>query len=181
MRALSLLVLAVVPVVAAQNPGDTTSAATRQLRQQFRERWNERVRTQLGLSADQSAQLQATEDRFAAQRRAIVQRQRGVQEALRAQVGPGGTANADSVRRLMDARDQNRAAMAQVERNEDREMTGYLSPVQRARYQFMRQRLQERIADVRRQRRQQLARPRANPGPGGGGGAGGGARKRPRP
>jgi protein CpxP len=180
MRALAVLLLAVVPALAAQNPGDTTSAATGQLRQQFRERWNERVRTQLGLTADQSAQLQATEDRFAAQRRTIVQRQRGVQEALRAEVQPGGTANADSVRRLMDVRDQNRAAMGQLERDEDREMARYLTPVQRARYQLMRQRLQERIAEVRRQRRQQLARPRATPGPGGGAG-GGGARKRPRP
>ena len=95
-----------------------------------------------------------------------------MQEALRGQLQPGVAANADSVRRLMDARDQNRAALAQIERDEDKEIAGYLSPVQRARYQIMRQRLQERISEMRRQPRQQLLPPR---------GARPGVRRRPRP
>ena len=78
------------------------------------------------------------------------------------QLQPGIAANADSVRRLMDARDQNRAALAQLERDEEKEMAAYLTPVQRARYQFLRQRLQERIVEMRRQRREQTIRP---PGP----------------
>ena len=123
------------------------------------------VRTQLGLTPDLATKLQATEDRFAAQRRDIAQRQRGVQEALRGQLQPGVAANADSVRRLMDAHDQNRATLAQIDRDEDQEIAGYLSPVQRARYQIMRQRLEDRIAEMRRQRRQQLMGPRgARPG-----------------
>ncbi len=56
----------------------------------------------------------------------------------------------------MDVRDQNRAALAQLERDEEKEMAGYLTPVQRARYQFLRQRLQERIVEMRRQRNQPL-------------------------
>ncbi|MGH7675946.1 MAG: hypothetical protein ACREMV_11810, partial [Gemmatimonadales bacterium] len=34
----------------------------------------------------------------------------------------------------------------------DKDMAGYLTPVQRARYQMLRQRLVERVQDVRRQR-----------------------------
>ena len=94
----------------------------------------------------------------------MAQRQRAVQDAIRGQLQPGVAANADSLRRLMDARDQNRTALAQLDREEDKEMAGYLSPVQRARYQVMRQRLQERIAEMRRERRQQLMRPRGRPG-----------------
>ncbi len=157
------LVCAVMGPLAAQNPPDTSEAAqTQQLRERIRQRWHQVVRTQLGLTSDQATKLQATEDRFAAQRRDIARRQRGVQEALRGQL----------VRRLMDARDQNRAALAQIERDEDKEIAGYLSPVQRARYQIMRQRLQERISEMRRQRRQQLLPPR---------GARPGVRRRPRP
>jgi len=128
-RIVLVLLCAVAPVLAAQNPPDTSQEAqTQHLRQQIRQRWQQVVRTQLDLTPDQATKLQATEDRFAAQRRGIVQRQRGVQEALRGQLQPGVAANADSVRRLMDARELNRATLAQIDRDEDREIAGYLSP-----------------------------------------------------
>ncbi len=166
MRRIALVLLcAVAAPLAAQNPPDSGDRAqTQQLRQQVRGRWHQAVRVQLDLTPDQAAKLQATEDRFAAQRRDRAQRQRAVQDAIRGQLQPGVAANADSLRRLMDARDQNRTALAQLDRDEDKEMAGYLSPVQRARYQVMRQRLQERIAEMRRERRQQLMRPRGRPG-----------------
>jgi len=157
MRTLLLLVCLAASALAAQNPSDTSDAAqTQQLRDQIRARWRQVVRRQLDLKPDQAGKLEETEARFATQRRAIAQRQRGVQEALRGQLQPGVAANADSVRRLMDARDQNRAALSQLERDEDKEMAGYLTPVQRARYQVLRQRLQERIVEMRRQRNQPL-------------------------
>jgi len=149
-----LLLLVMTRAVAAQQPADTEGGAqARQLRQQIRHRWNEQVRRQLDLTDDQAARLQATEERFFRQRREILRRQRTVLQALRGQLQPGVAADADSVRHLMDAREQNRAAIAQLERDEDRETTAYLSPVQRARYQLMRQRLQERITEMRRERR----------------------------
>jgi len=164
----------VAPPLTAQNPADTSDVVqTQQLRQELRARWNERVRTALGLTPDQATKLEASEQRFAERRREIAVRQRGVQEALRGQLQPGVAANGDSVRRLMDARDQNRAAVAQLDREEDHEMAAYLTPVQRARYQMMRQRLQDRIAEMRRERRQQGAAPRPAPRPG--------LRRRPRP
>jgi Spy/CpxP family protein refolding chaperone len=161
-----LLLLVVAPAVAAQESGETGGGAqAERLRQQIRQRWHLQVRRQLDLTDDQAARLQATEDRFFQQRREIQQRQRAVLQGLRGQLQPGAAADADSVRRLMDARDQNRAAIAQLDRDEDREMAAYLSPVQRARYQLMRQRLQERIAEMRRQRRERLFGPEAWPQP----------------
>jgi hypothetical protein len=65
--------------------------------------------------------------------------------------------------KLLDARQENRAAMLQLERDEDKEIAHYLSPVQLARYQLMRQRLQEWINEMRRARRERMF------GPGGGG------------
>jgi Spy/CpxP family protein refolding chaperone len=149
-----LLLLVASHGLAAQEPIDSGGGAqAAQLRQQIRQRWNEQVRRQLNLTDDQAVRLQATEDRFFQQRREVQRRQRAVLQALRSQLQPGVEADADSVRRLLDARDQNRGALAQLERDEDKETTAYLSPVQRARYQLMRQRLQERIAEMRRQRR----------------------------
>jgi hypothetical protein len=141
-----------------QEPADTLGGAQATwLRQRIRERWNVQVRRQLNLTDDQAAKLQATENRFFQRRRAIMRRQWEVLGALRGQLQPGVEADADSVRRLMDAREQNRAAIAQLDRDEDRETAAYLSPVQRARYQLMRQRLQERIAEMRRERRGRFA------------------------
>lgn len=150
----SLVLLLMGPALAAQQPADTDGGIpVQRLRQQIRQRWNVQVRRQLDLTDDQAAHLRTTEERFFRQRREIQQRQWAVLQGLREQLQPGVAADPDSVRKLMDARLQNRAAMAQLERDEDEDMARYLSPVQRARYQLMRQRLQERIADMRRQRR----------------------------
>ena len=107
----------------------------------------------LNLSDDQAAKLQGTEQKFTQQRVELAQRQRTVNEALRGQLQPGVAANSDSVRRLMDARDRNRTALAEIERNENREVSGYLTPVQQARYQMMREQLRRRIQEIREQRR----------------------------
>jgi hypothetical protein len=156
------LVLAA-PGVRAQNPPDTTDdAEAQQLRQELRQRWNQRVHRDLELTDEQAGKLQGTEDRYLQRRREMAQRQRAVNEGLRRQLQPGIAANADSVRKLMDARDRNRTALAQLDRDEDREISGYLTPVQHARYQMMREQLRHRIEQIREQRRArgQLVGPR---------------------
>lgn len=156
-----VLLLVMTPAMAAQQPGESGSGLqAERLRQMIRQRWSVQVRRQLNLTDDQAAKLRATEDRFFERRRDFQQRQRAVLEGLRGQLQPGMAADPDSVRKLMDAREQNRAAVAQLDREEDRELAGYLSPVQHARYQLMRQRLQERIAEMRRQRRDRMLGPR---------------------
>src|SRR5438876_7488138 len=114
-----LLALAL-PALEAQTPSDTSGdAEAEQLRQQIRQRWNARVRQELNLSDDQAARLQGTEQKFTQQRVDLAQRQRAINEALRGQLRPGVAANSDSVRKLMDARDRNRTALAEV-RSEER-------------------------------------------------------------
>jgi hypothetical protein len=157
-----LVLLVLVPALAAQNPRRDPGRGPGQaqwLRQQVLARWRARVRTELQLTGDQAAKLQATEDHFFARRRDVAERQRFVVQGLREQLQPGVAANPDSVRRLMDARDQNRAEVAQIEQDEDKEIAGYLSPVQHARYQLMRQRFQERIAEMQRERRERMLGP----------------------
>src|SRR2546430_2128267 len=148
-----LLALAL-PVLEAQTPTDTSGQAeAEQLRQQIRERWNARVRQDLNLSDDQAAKLQGTEQKFTQQRADLAPRQRAINEGVRGQLQPGVAANSDSVRKLMDARERNRAALAEIDRNEGREGSGYLPPVQQARYQVMREQLRRRIQEIREQRR----------------------------
>ena len=162
-----MLLAPALPALQAQTPTDTSGEAeAQQLRQQIRERWNARVRQDLNLSDDQAAKLQGTEQKFTQQRVELAQRQRTVNEALRGQLQPGVAANSDSVRKLMDARDRNRTALAEIERNENREVSGYLTPVQQARYQMMREQLRRRIQEIREQRRRrsEMMGPRRAPG-----------------
>jgi Spy/CpxP family protein refolding chaperone len=165
-RIACVLFLVVAPVMAAQQPTDTgRGVPAARLRQLILQRWNRQVRRQLNLTDDQAAKLHATESRFFQRRREIQQRQGTVLQALRAQLQPGVAADPDSVSKLMDTREQNRLAIAQLDRDESMEMRAYLSPVQHARYQLMRQRLQEWIAEMRRQQRGRLLGPEEPPQP----------------
>src|SRR5207253_10408182 len=93
-----------------------------------------RIHALLGLTDEQATKLQATHSRFAQQRREDVARRRAIVEALWGQLRPGIAANADSVRKLLDAREQNRDAFARLQRDEENAMAGYLTAVQGSRY-----------------------------------------------
>ncbi|PYO43656.1 MAG: hypothetical protein DMD33_05530 [Gemmatimonadetes bacterium] len=166
-----MLLLMLTPALVAQEPGDSGAAPpangveAQQLRKQIRQRWNEHVRSTLGLTDDQTAKLQATEERFEGQRQPIRARQREINQALNAELA-SGTPNQDRVKQLINERQDNQLRLQQVNRDEAREMQGFLTPVQHARYQEERRRFQERVAEVIRQRREQrreMLRPRANP------------------
>lgn len=168
-------VLVLGPALAAQAPADSgmrpDAAQVKALREQVRQRWNEHVRAALELNDDQTAKLQQTEQRFDAERQPIRARQRDVNQALRAELQSSAPEQA-RVTELMNEQQQNRAKLQEIDRTQDREMQGYLSPVQRARYQNERRQFQEKVAEIVRHRPPQR---RAPPPPRAGG------RKRPRP
>jgi len=165
-----VLMLVLTPALTAQVPGDSGAAPpadgeAQRLRAQVRQRWAEHVRSTLELSDAQAGKLDATERRFEEQRQPIRARQRQINQALHTELA-ARTPNEDRVKQLMGEREQNQLKLQQVNRNEDREMQGYLTPVQRARYQEERRRFQGRIVDALRQqreRRQNMPAPRAGP------------------
>ena len=141
MRRFSTLLLCMVlaPALGAQAPGDSGTGHGRQeWRERFHQEREARIRDVLGLSADQAAKLGATHEKFAAQRKTAVAEMRTIRQALRAQLRPGVAANVDSVRKLLDAEDRSTAALFQLRRDEDHELTTYLSPVQVAELRMMR-------------------------------------------
>ena len=73
--------------------------------------------------------------------------------AIDDQMQPGVAANQDSLRKLLDAQRTGRAELAKIEQDEDQEMAGYLTPVQRARYEQMRGRLMQRVVEMQLERR----------------------------
>jgi len=175
-----VVMLATTLPLVAQEPADTAAAPpngaeAERLRTQIRQRWNEHVRSTLGLSDDQTTKLQATEQRFEGRRQPIRARQREINQTLNAELA-SGTPNQDRVKQLVNERQDNQLKLQQVNRDEAREMQGYLTPVQHARYQEERRRFQERVAEGVRHRREAQ---RQMPGRGRGRGPHG--RKPPRP
>lgn len=151
---IGILGLILAPALAAQQDSILArdSVVRDQLQQQIEQRFGAVVQRQLGLSNDQANQLRATEEKFRPRRRAVMREQLLLRLGLQDQMRPGVAANADSVRRLMDGMQANRAALLRLEQEQDQEMSGYLTPVQRARYQMLRERLLQRLQEVRRER-----------------------------
>ena len=157
------LVLAPGLVAQEPTPARPDTAEAERLRARIEARFSQHVQDKLQLTPDQATKLRASQERFGTQRRALMRQQLERRRALEDQMQPGVAANSDSVKRLMDGMQGGRAAMLKIEQDEDREMAGYLTPVQRARYQRMREMLMRRVSEMREQRRGQM-RPR-RPGP----------------
>ena len=158
-RLVWILMIALAPTLGAQERSDSSAipadaAEARQLREQIRQRWNEHVRSTLGLSDDQTVKVQATEERYEQQRQPLRARQRRINQDLNAELS-AGTPNEDRVKQLMNERQENQLKLQQINRDEDRDMQRYLTPVQRARYQEERRRFQDKVAELIRHRQQQ--------------------------
>jgi hypothetical protein len=158
MRKYILLSLAVLlaPCLAAQQrdsmgaQSDTAEAG--RLRAQVEKAFGDRVQQELKLSSDQATKLRATQERFGTRRRALMQQQMERRRELDDQMQPGVAANSDSVRKLMDGIRTGRAEMFKIEQDQDREMSGYLTPVQQARFQQMREQFMRRVGELRMER-----------------------------
>lgn len=147
------LTLFLTPALAAQQDSAPPDSADREvLQQRIESRFAQVVQQQLQLNDDQATKLRATEERFRAKRRDLVRRQLALRFALNGQMCPGCAADSDSVRTLMDGLEANRGDLFRMQQDQDREMAGYLTPVQRAQYQLLRERLLRRLAEVRGER-----------------------------
>jgi hypothetical protein len=144
--------------LAAQQPGDS---GIRAMRQRVEERLAERVKERLGLDDAQTAKLREVARSWGQRRRAFEAEERDLKRALVDQMRPGVAADADSVTRLTQRLLDLRVAYAESYRSEYREL-GFLTPVQRAQFFALRERVLEMA------RRFRAEREGAGMGPGGG-------------
>jgi hypothetical protein len=154
---LSLLAVAA-PAARAQDPGPVRA---QELRRQLEQRFMERLRTDLQLTADQETRVRGILGNFATRRRTIEDEERRLRQALSAQLRPGIAANPDSVTVVVDALTANRVSYAQLIQGEMKELGGVLTPIQRGQLFLMREQLLMRAQELRQQSRMR-------PGPGGG-------------
>lgn len=123
-----------------------------QLRQMIEERFATQVQTELGLSDEQMVQVRQILNRSAERLRQVEAQDRAVQQGLRDQLRPGVAAETDSVVRLLDRLTTLRVRVAELAREELRELAVVLTPVQQAQYVLLRDRLRMRAQEVRMQR-----------------------------
>lgn len=168
MRALwNVVAIFAATTLAAQTPDSGMGADSQHLenlRQEVLDRYRTRAHEVLGLNADQAAKFDSAQAHAWGQRRELISERRRINQALQWQMRPGVGANADSVSRLLDARRRVTQSLFQVDDQEDRELSGFLNPVQRAQYQEFRQRFRERIAEAVRNNRPGMMRPGFRPG-----------------
>jgi len=136
--------------ISAQDP-DTTRPRAQELRERIEERFAQRVQEQLGLTDQQTTKLRATSRQYGDRRRGLEARERDLRLALTGQLRPGVAANPDSVARLTKALLDLRVDYAKTWRDEMDDLS-YLTPVQRAQLYVMRDRLLQRVQEIRDER-----------------------------
>jgi Spy/CpxP family protein refolding chaperone len=141
----------------AQEPGDDPARAER-ARRMVEERFGTQVKEQLGLTDDQAGRLRSVMSGIADKRRTMERQERVLRQALNRQLRPGVAADPDSVGRLVDVLTEQRVAYAETFREEMREVASILTPVQRGQYLLLRDRLIQRVQEIRQSRQGAPAR-----------------------
>lgn len=159
------LTLGAVLPLAAQNPQATRRDSTIgpqevEMRDRIQENFLARAKEQMGLNDDQMTKLRATEQRVATKRRGIEQEIRRLNGALAEQLRPGIAAKEDVVTKSLDSLGTLRVSYAQVFKEEQRELSGFLTPVQRAQFYRMREQMVDRVREVRQDRGGRQSPPR---------------------
>jgi LTXXQ motif family protein len=152
----SLLVATAAPIL-AQEDGRSDS-----LRGVIQERFARQVQEQLGLTDDQADRMRTTAATWFARRRSLDLQERRLRAALAGQMRPGVPADQDSVLRLTEMLLDLKVAQVETYRDELREMS-YLTPVQRAQFFILRDRLLRRIEEVRQEQADPPPRRRLRP------------------
>lgn len=138
---------------------DTSFGYRAMLMQRIQDRFAARVQEELGLTDAQTVKMRQTTLKWFGFRRDLDAQERLLRQALAGQLRPGIAANQDSVSRLVSQLIDLKVRYAESFKQESGEMSGYLTPVQRAQYFMMRERLLDRIAEAREQRMQGGGRP----------------------
>ena len=171
-------------VAAAQNPPAAATTQPRQARQQqrqqpdraqleqqIRDRIGVALKKNLNLSDDQFTKLQATNKRYEERRRLLVEQERDARMGMRDIMITGDTTNQAKVSQALDRMLQVQRQRFELLEQEQKEVAGYLTPLQRAKYLGMQEQMFRRV-EALRQQGQNRAQPRGARPQGGGMGQG---------
>jgi hypothetical protein len=149
---------------AGQARADSAAASRAQLEQQVRERIAQVTRERLGATDEQMTKLQATNQKFDEQRRLLVDQERTARVALRKQMLRPDPAQQEQVSVLLDRVNTLQRQRLDINEAEQKELSGYLSPVQRAKYFALEQQVRQRVNQMRQAQAQAEGRGAARVG-----------------
>ena len=137
----------------------------RGLELQFRQRLAEVVRRRLNLDDSQMRQLGQVNDRVERDRMRLLREERQVRQALRAEVLAGDSANQTKVASLLDQALKIQRDRLDLTEREQRELSAFMTPTQRAKYFGIQDELRRRLEDIRAQRQRRSGGPGLGPRP----------------
>jgi len=134
-----------------------------QLERQFRERLATVVQQRLHLTDAQMKRLEQTNSHYEGQRRQLMQQEREARVAIRDEVLKDSAANQTRVAELIDRAIGVQRQRLDLVQQEQKELAQFMTPVQRAQYLDLQEKLRQRVEQLRRQQQQ-----RRGGGPSGG-------------
>jgi len=188
-RLAALLILASAATLSAQGrggrgmpqgpppAGDSTRPNRANLEQQVRERIAQVTKERLGATDQQMAKLQETNKKFDEKRRVVVDQERDVRMSLRDEMLRPDSARQGQVAALLDRVIKTQRQRVDLQEQEQKELAGFLTPLQRAKYFALEQQVRQRVNQMRQmqgrggrmRRGQGQAMPMMQPGRGRGG------------
>ncbi len=135
------------------------------LERQFRERLAEVVRRRLNLNDAQMRQLRQVNERVERERMQLLREERQVRVALRSEMLAADSADQERVATLLDTTLRIQRRRLDLVEQEQRALSAFMTPLQRAQYFAIQDDLRRRLEDIRQQRQQrQQRRPGTPPG-----------------
>ena len=114
------------------------------------------AKQRLGFNDEQMNRLTATNQKFDARRRDINQRERTERQALRREVLAGDSANQNRIAAAMDQLLQLQRQRLDVIAEEQKELSGFMTPLQRAKYAALQEQVRRRVESLRRARQNRV-------------------------
>lgn len=126
-----------------------TSPQKKALAQQIRQRWQQIVRDRLGLNETQMRQLQETTRHFNAQRQTLNQEERAIRTEMRDQVTGVTPADDKHLAAMIDTVLDLQRQRLELTRNEQRELSLFLTPLERVKYLALQEQLRQQMERLR--------------------------------
>ena len=124
------------------------------LEQQVRERIAQVTKERLGATDQQMAKLQETNKKFDEKRRLVVDQERDVRMSLRDEMLRPDSARQGQVAALLDRVTKTQRQRVDLQEQEQKELAGFLTPLQRAKYFALEQQVRQRVNQMRQARMQ---------------------------
>lgn len=153
--------LAFAPGIGAQRPVDSASAPAKAgMEQRVRERVATVVQSRLRLSDDQMRKLRDVNAKYESRRRTLFADEREARVTLRTQLQRGNAGDQTAISSAIDKMLKTQRARLDIAEQEQRDLSAFMTPAQRAGYLALQEQIRRRVDEMRRGRAARGAMPR---------------------